>query len=230
MSSTTNEPLISEGGNQNNIQLIPLLGLGQSVFKSLSDYSPVIIVMCIFFISIISTSEYSFAKPFIYLSWFFVATGIRHLTIYLSNKNNPSTNYDSGFEQFYSTYILSFTFFYLLFPLILVNMDANSSLSNYKSIIFFVVYIIYDLVFKVLTLSDGTNLLPLMLKSLGEFISGSAIGIALSSIMYYANKSLLYINELASNGSVSTAPKNQQMKCKVYKNGELIGHSEDSNN
>ena len=196
---------IIEGGN--------IQGLILSVFKSLSLYSPVIIVMCMFFISIVSNSEMSFVKPFIYLGWFFIATGFRYLVARLLGATETS------FDGFYSTYILSFTFFYLIFPLILVNMGAKSSLYNWKSILFFVFYIIYDISFKVSNLSveqlDVVNRLPIFQKILGELFSGSAMGIAVSSAMYFINEKLLYINELASNGSVTTLPTNQQMKCRV---------------
>ncbi len=61
------------------------------------------------------------------------------------------------------------------------------------------------------------------MEIMGELFSGSAIGIAFSSIMYYIGQGLLYINEMSSNGTVTKVATSQQMKCRVYKNGELIG-------
>ena len=37
------------------------------------------------------------------------------------------------------------------------------------------------------------------------------------------NTSILFINELTSNKEVCTRPSKQQFKCKVYKDGTLIG-------
>ena len=208
----------AEGGAAETVLIKYIFTLITSIFSSLSVYSPIIIVMCVFFMSITSTSENSFLKPFVYLVWFFLATGFRQL-IKLFTKSGQS----DSFNGFYSTYILSFTFFYLLFPLILVNIDAKSSLFNWKSIIFFSLYIIYDISFKVSQLTLGVSNWPLVMEIMGELFSGSAIGIAFSSIMYYIGQGLLYINEMSSNGTVTKVATSQQMKCRVYKNGELIG-------
>lgn len=218
----------AEGGNNGTFNIYVIFDLIANIFKSLSVYSPIIIVMCVFFMSITSNSENSFVKPFVYLGWFFIATGLRNL-IRMFTKSEQK----DSFNRFYSTYILSFTFFYLLFPLILVNMDAKSSLFNWKSIIFFTLYIIYDISFKVSQLPSETNNVsnwPLFMEIMGELFSGSAIGIAFSSIMYYIGQGLLYINEMSSNGTVTKVATSQQMKCRVYKNGELIGTQTSENN
>ena len=58
-------------------------------------------------------------------------------------------------------------------------------------------------------------------------ISGGIIGYVIG-IVYYSilkstgNERFLYLNELKSNNVVCSKPSEQQFKCAVYKNGQLI--------
>ena len=55
----------AEGGAAETVLIKYIFTLITSIFSSLSVYSPIIIVMCVFFMSITSTSENSFLKPFV---------------------------------------------------------------------------------------------------------------------------------------------------------------------
>ena len=64
-------------------------------------------------------------------------------------------------------------------------------------------------------------------------VSGGLIGYVLGVIYYTllkgtGNQKLLYLNELQSNNVVCSKPSEQQFKCAVYKNGELISTNSSS--
>ena len=106
--------------------------------------------------------------------------------------------------------------------MILVNNDNNSSIFNYRIIIFFVAYIVLDLLIKK---SKGCLAIIQNSSIIADFVGGIVAGIASSSIMYYVKRDLLFINETASNAEVCSMPSKQQFKCSVYKNGELVSSS-----
>ena len=58
-------------------------------------------------------------------------------------------------------------------------------------------------------------------------VAGGLIGYILGYIYYSllkstGNEKMLYLNELQSNNVVCSKPSEQQFKCAVYKNGQLI--------
>ena len=61
---------------------------------------------------------------------------------------------------------------------------------------------------------------------LGDILSGLCLGAVISGIIMYGStlKSYLYINEINSNKEVCSMPSKQQFKCRVFKDGTLIGN------
>ena len=60
----------------------------------------------------------------------------------------------------------------------------------------------------------------------GNFFSGTLLGAGLSALLYTTSiKNLLYISEVNSDNEVCSMPSQQKFKCRVYKNGELVGSS-----
>ena len=58
----------------------------------------------------------------------------------------------------------------------------------------------------------------------GNFFSGVLLGAGLSALIYSSPiRNLLFVNELSGNKEVCSMPSQQQFKCRVYKNGELVG-------
>ena len=58
----------------------------------------------------------------------------------------------------------------------------------------------------------------------GNLFSGTLLGAGLSALLYTSSvKNLLYINEVNSDNEVCSMPSQQKFKCRVYKNGELVG-------
>ena len=120
--------------------------------------------------------------------------------------NYPSPSFQAA--------ITSFTFIYLIIP-----MFINKNLFNPLVLITMLV----------LSISNGAYLLFRKCSNaqgllLGTLI-GSLFGFLWFSIIYSANKDLVFYNELASNNIVCNMPSKQTFKCNVYKHGELISSS-----
>ena len=202
-----------------------------TAFDFITFFSPIIMIVGVFILSVFSSSV---SKAFVFMFWFFVITSIRNVIVTFSDGGSKITGPKNMctlgvFAPFipntnltYSTFILAFTMFYFIFPMILLNNDNKSSMFNYRIIIFFVAYIVFDLLIK-------KNRLCLQMLSptsiIGDLVGGIVAGISASSIMYYTNQEYLFINEAASNAEVCTMPSKQQFKCSVYKNGELVSSS-----
>ena len=58
----------------------------------------------------------------------------------------------------------------------------------------------------------------------GNFFSGTLLGSGLSALLYTSSvRNLLYVGEVNSDKEVCSMPSQQKFKCRVYKNGELVG-------
>jgi hypothetical protein len=202
-----------------------------SISIILSFYAPIIVIFGVFILSVFSATV---SKAFIFVFWLFVATGLRQLLSKITGSADKTISGDNicktaafgslmpNTNLTYSTYILTFTLFYFIFPMILVNNDNNSDMFNYRILLFFLAYIIADLLIKK---SKGCLGIISGVTILSDFVGGSAVGIMIASIMYYIGREYLFINETASNATVCSMPSKQQFKCSVYKNGELISSS-----
>jgi len=114
-----------------------------------------------------------------------------------------------------STYIISFTFFYLCLP-----MFYNSSI-NIGIMAFLIFYFIYDFVTKYLMNCFDSK--DYLLYVLGDFLSGSFMGLIISSSLFYlGGQNLLLLTETQSNKVSCSRPSKQQFLCKVRKNGEIV--------
>ena len=117
--------------------------------------------------------------------------------------NYPSPNFQAA--------INSFTLIYLLIPMMM-----NKNLFNPLVIISIIVFSAINSTY--LYLKMCTNSQGLILGTL----IGGLFGFIWFSIMYSANKNLVFYNELASNNAICSMPSKQTFKCNVYKNGEII--------
>ena len=124
-------------------------------------------------------------------------------------------------DVLFGTYLLSFTLFYFLTPMILLSIDTKSDSINYLILLFFVCYIFLDLAIKK---QLGCDKKIKAVDVIGNIFSGILLGGGLSSLIYTSPISyLLFINETSSNKEVCSMPTDQKFKCRVYKNGELVG-------
>jgi hypothetical protein len=197
-----------------------------SIIQAISFYSPLIILISILVFSIFSSAV---SKGFAYIFWFFVVTAFRMLIVWQSSKNiiqSPVSELcnTGSFLPYtnltYSTYILSFTLFYFITPMIMLS-NGSSNMINYFLIIFFVAYIIADLFIK---RSSGCLSAVNPMSLFAELLGGCGSGALVSGLVYGSPmKSSLFINEINSSKEICTMPTKQQFKCAVYKNGEVIG-------
>lgn len=206
-----------------------------NVLYSLSFYAPIIISVSIIVFSMFTST---IGKSFVFFLWIFVITFIRILIfkgIDMSNKDNkqsfiiPDICLTGITEIFipkdvtYSTYILSFSLMYFIMPMIMVSIQNNINAINYGVLGFFIAYIMLDVFIK-----HSLLCIPSFLSSLviGNIISGLFLGALISGIIMYGStlKTYLYINEINTNKEVCSMPSKQQFKCRLFRNGELVGN------
>lgn len=202
-----------------------------NTFNSLSFYSPIIICVSIVLFSMFTTTM---EKAFVFFVWIFIITFIRIIVFkgFKSNDEKTHTIPDiclTGLTQLfvpkdvtYSTYILTFTMMYFIIPMIMVSIQNNVNALNYGVLAFFIAYIALDLFIKT-TLSC----IPTLFSNLviGDVLSGAFLGGVIAGVIMYGTnlKTYLYINEINTNKEVCSMPSNQQFKCRVFRNGTLVG-------
>ena len=204
---------------------IPMIGL----FKSLSLYLPLILLSSLLIFSIMSGT----LQKFLFYVVAILLIIMLRLIVYKSSKPSelkPLSNADCSvglINQFipqdvlFGTYLLSFTLFYFLTPMILLTIDTNVDSINYIIVLFFMCYIFLDLAMKK---QMGCTQNVTNIGIVGNFFSGTLLGSGLSALLYTSSvRNLLYVGEVNSDKEVCSMPSQQKFKCRVYKNGELVG-------
>lgn len=197
-------------------------------FKMLSLHLPLVLLFGLFVFSIMSATLQKFL--------FYVVVVLLIIMFRLVvHKFSDKVNYESLPEDCYvgminefipqdvlfGTYLLSFTLFYFLTPMILLTIDSNLNSINYILLLFFMCYIFLDLAIKK---QIGCTKNISYVSIIGNFFSGTLLGSGLSAILYTSPaRNLLYVSEVNSNKEVCSVPTQQKFKCRVYKNGELVG-------
>jgi hypothetical protein len=198
-----------------------------STIYSLSFYSPIIITIGIFMMSIFLGA---LGKGLFYIFLLFIITAVRSLFMFMTRDKLgiipeiPNICNTGAFLPYtnltYSTYILSFTLFYLLTPMIMISNKNKTNVINYIAIMFFAFYIIFDIAVKK-SLNCIQNILSF--SFFGDLLGGILLGVLISGgLMMTSLKNNLFINELISDKKVCSVPANQKFKCSVYKNGQLV--------
>ena len=112
---------------------------------------------------------------------------------------------------------------YFIMPMILVSVQHKINVMNYAILAFFISYIALDLFVK-----NSLSCIPSLFSGvvIGDVLSGLFLGSLISGIIMYGSrlKNYLYINEMNTNKEVCSMPSKQQFKCKVYRDGTLIGN------
>jgi hypothetical protein len=202
------------------------------IFNSLSFYSQIIICVSIVVFSMFTATM---EKAFVFFVWIFIITFIRIITFKgLSYDKEPVADIPSvcltGLSELfiprdvtYSTYILTFTMMYFITPMVMISAQNKINAINYSVLGFFIAYIILDLFIKI-TLSCIPGFVSKLV--IGNILSGLFLGGVISGLIMYGSnlKSYLYINEVNTNKEVCTMPSKQQFKCRVFKDGTLIGN------
>ena len=199
---------------------------------SLSFYSPIIICVSIVLFSMFTSS---IGKSFAFFVCIAIITFIRIIVFkgLKSDQGSESTQIPSicltGLSELfipqditYSTFILTFTMMYLITPMIMISKQNKINFINYRILAFFLAYIALDLFVK-----NQLNCIQLFSPLvIGDILSGLFLGAIISGIIMYGStlKSYLYINEINTNKEACSRPSKQQFKCRVFKDGTLIGN------
>lgn len=190
-----------------------------NIVSFISFCSPIIIPTSLFLLTIYTND---IPKGLLYISLILGILFVRIVFLLFSNINIKSTdnncntyNIFSGNNTTLSTYIISFTFFYLSFP-----MFVNNSI-NIGIITFLIFYLIFDIITKY-TLKCFKDI-EFLKFVFADFVSGSMWGVLISCLMYYfGGQNLLFLTSIPSNKVTCSKPSQQTFKCAVYKNGQLV--------
>ena len=124
-----------------------------------------------------------------------------------------SIQYSKYGNPTFSAFVFAFTIMYLSLP-----MFSNGS-PNFWVFSGLLVYFFLDMfikMYKKCTVQMGDLFLNVLL---GLASSGLIV-----SLMYAGGSGkYLFFNEISSNKEICSMPKKQTFKCKMYKNGELVG-------
>jgi hypothetical protein len=199
-----------------------------NILNLLSFYSPIIICIGIIFFSIITSSM---IKAFALFVCLFIVTCIRIFVYKFIGISNDvmSDKCLSAMSQYipkdvtYSTYLLSFTMVYFIVPIFMISTQKNVNMINYNVLAFFIAYIVFDILVK-----NSLECIPGIFSRpvIGNILGGAFLGGVIAGLIMYGSnlKSYLYINEINTNKEVCSIPSKQQFKCRVFKDGTLIGN------
>ena len=198
------------------------------VFKVLSLHLPLVLLFGLFLFSIMSSTLQKFL---FYVVIMLLIIMFRLIVNKFSDKvDSVSLSEDCSVgminefipqDVLFGTYLLSFTLFYFLTPMILLTIDSNVNSINYILVLFFMCYIFLDLAIKK---QIGCIQHISYVSVAGNLFSGTLLGSGLSALLYTSPiRNLLYVGEVNSDKEVCSVPSQQKFKCRVYKNGELVG-------
>jgi hypothetical protein len=184
----------------------------QEVMKLLALTLPYFVVFLFIMISIINSN----IKGFIY----FLGLILVYIIIVLFQGSIPESQKTSICNIFDSYHYVHPSFMSALYAYTIVFMLTPMFL--YK--VFNLPLIVILLVFSAIDISvryhfECTNLVAIMFGT----VLGAGIGIIWAySLKQSGNSSLLYYDDLVSNKQSCSQPTNEQFRCSVYKNGELL--------
>jgi len=181
--------------------------------------SPIIMAFSITSMSVVFQNF----KGFIYLAFLIASVLARELIIYSSNtpvfipKNSicNKVTYSPLGNSSFSLFVISFSIFYLCWPMFL-----NKSI-NYWLLSGLLLYLLVDLGYRN-TQKCFSGFKSIFVNILGGFTFATLIVIPM---FYYGGKTSLFFNEVSSDKETCSMPTKQKFKCAVYKNGELIGNT-----
>ena len=216
----------SLGGKSNNMPLNLSNPFALIVF--LVFYSPIIIATCIFS----SSFFYQNWGGIVYLLFLIGVSLLREGFIYATqDPNKPkykSSNDICDMVQYsyygntgYSIFVLSFTLMYLCLPMFM------SSNVNYFILIPLLIYLMTDIGIRSVKQCYKPD--EKYMTILSNLLSGGAIGTLMTGALYTtgASKYLVFSDSdtSSSNSEKCSMPSKQKFKCSVYKNGELVGQT-----
>jgi hypothetical protein len=184
----------------------------------LSFFSPVILALGVTSMSFVFQNF----KGFIYLGFLIGICFIRTY-VYALNGSPPITTSDKTIcssvqytkygNATFSAFIFAFTIMYLCMPMFVNNAPNFWVFSSLLVYFFLDLYIKF---YKKCIIKMGDLFINILLG----LVSGSLI----ISLMYAGGSGkYLFFNEIATGQDICYQPSKQTFKCKMYKNGELVG-------
>jgi len=188
-----------------------------NVIVFLSFYSPIILAICITALSFIFQNF----KGFIYLGFLIGCCVVRNYVYAMSGSKQTvndntictSVQYSKYGNPTFSAFVFAFTIMYLSMP-----MFSNGA-PNFWIFSVLLVYFFLDIFIKIY---------KKCVVSTGDLFLNVLLGLASSALIVtsmYAGGSgkYLFFNEVSSDKQICYQPKEQTFKCKMYKDGVLVG-------
>jgi hypothetical protein len=188
-----------------------------NILMSMTFFSPLIVVIIITSLSFIFQNF----KGIIYLGFLIAFCFVREGLYYvnggvLSSDNGSicdSIQYSKYGNASFSAFVFAFTITYLSVPMFL---NGTANLWIFVALICYMLLDIYIKIYKKCIILTSDLFL--------NVCAGIFCGYLIISLMNLGGSSkFLFFNEGSSNKEICTQPSTQTFKCKVYKNGELIG-------
>lgn len=188
-----------------------------NIIVFLSFYSPIILAISVVGMSFVFQNF----KGFIYLGFLLGCCIVREYIYKMSGSNTlvndrticTSIQYSKYGNPTFSAFVFAFTIIYLCLP-----MFTNDAV-NFWIFTVLMVYFLLDMfikIYKGCIIKMGDLFLNVLLG-----ITSSAL---LVSLMYAGGSGkYLFFNEVSSNKEMCSQPKKQTFKCKMYKDGMLVG-------
>jgi hypothetical protein len=189
----------------------------------LTFYSPLIITILILSISFVFQNF----KGFGFLLWLILFSWIRSLILEVSGASAVVSKpgdictliqYSKYGNSTFSMFFIAFSLIYLCMPMVF-----NGEL-NYWIISSYLFYYLLDV-----GIRYSSGCISQIAYILLDTVCGLACGIGAVMALYATNnQKYLFFNELNSKRDICSRPSAQKFKCKVYKNGEVIGETSTS--
>lgn len=188
-----------------------------NIIVSMTFFSPLIIAILITSLSFIFQNF----KGFIYLG-FLIGFCLLREGIYYINKAPQLTQdgsicnsiqYSKYGNGSFSSFVFAFTITYLSVPMFL---NGTANLWIFTALLCYMFIDIYIKIYKKCVIYTSDLFL--------NICAGLFCGYLIISLMSWGGSSkFLFFNEESSNKEICTQPSTQTFKCKVYKDGELVG-------
>lgn len=188
-----------------------------NIIVSMTFFSPLIVTILITSLSFIFQNF----KGIIYLG-FLIGFCLLREGIYYVNKSEQLTQdgsicdtiqYSKYGNSSFSSFVFAFTITYLSVPMFL---NGTANLWIFAALLCYMFIDIYIKIYKKCIIYTSDLFL--------NICAGLFCGYLIISLMSWGGSSkFLFFNEESSNKEVCTQPSTQTFKCKVYKDGELVG-------
>ena len=189
-----------------------------NILVSMTFFSPLILTIVITSLSFIFQNF----KGLIYLGFLIAFCLVRECIYYVNGGSQPSDDgsicnaiqYSKYGNGSFSSFVFAFTITYLSIPMFL---NGTANLWLFTALVCYMFIDIYIKVYKKCVIYTSDLFL--------NVCAGLFCGYLIISLMDWGGSSkFLFFNEEASNREVCTQPSTQTFKCKVYKDGELVGN------